>query len=213
MLYFVRGDCVGNNQYGQLGQETTIAIGDQPGHMGDNLNAINLGGTFDLHDLQCSNGFNCVADTDGYIKCWGRNDKGQLGYGDTTNRGGSGGTMGDSLAQVMMGPNDDGTDFLVSSTDLPSGYGGSHMALCSDSDLTVKTWGSNEYGQLGRGGYDDGYIGDESNEMGGSLDSINMDRDPTAMPTTEPTAGPTAGPTTITQYQLSLNDSPASGAR
>ena len=187
-----------------MGQGHGFALGDGPNEMGNNLPSIDLGGTFDVHDMQCAHQFNCVADTDGYIKCWGRNDKGQLGYEDTNNRGDNNNEMGTNLAQVMMGPNDDNTDFLVASTDFPSGYGGNHMALCSDGDLTVKTWGDNTYGQLGRGGYNDGNIGDQSNEMGGDLEGIDMNRDPTSMPTADPSVSPTPAPTTIDQPLFSV---------
>lgn len=36
------------------------------------------------------------------VKCWGKNDKGQLGLGDQTNRGDQPGEMGDALALVRL---------------------------------------------------------------------------------------------------------------
>ena len=37
------------------------------------------------------------------VKCWGRNDEGELGLGDTKNRGDGAGEMADSLETVELG--------------------------------------------------------------------------------------------------------------
>ena len=37
------------------------------------------------------------------VKCWGHNGDGQLGLGDTNNRGDGAGEMGDSLEAVELG--------------------------------------------------------------------------------------------------------------
>ncbi|RMH00441.1 MAG: hypothetical protein D6705_00465 [Deltaproteobacteria bacterium] len=36
------------------------------------------------------------------MRCWGRNDKGQLGYGDTMNRGGTPDTIPSMLPDVTI---------------------------------------------------------------------------------------------------------------
>ena len=44
----------------------------------------------------------CYKDTSGKVKCWGRSNLGQLGYGDTTMRGDGSNEMGDNLATVDL---------------------------------------------------------------------------------------------------------------
>ena len=181
--------CFGRNEYGQLGQGNTDDIGDDSDEMGDNLAEIDLGDDFTLNDVKCSSGFICASNSDGEIKCWGRNDDGQLGYGDTDHRGDGSGEMGDDLPVLDLGS---GASFQ--NVELPSGYGGSHSSLISD-DLDIKAWGNNDYGQCGSGDSTQGTnIGDESGEMGDNLPEVDMDRDPTVQPTEDPTAVPTTDP-------------------
>ena len=174
--------------------------------MGENLDVVNLGSGFALNDVKLSSDFTCVSSTAGNVKCFGLNNKGQLGYGDTTNRGTDVGHMGDALAELDLG-----TGFSVSATALPSGYGGSHSCLISD-DLDVKAWGSNDYGQLGNNDETGQSVGDAANEMGDYLASLDLERDPTTMPTTDPTGDPTAAPsdtpapTTINEPHMSVNE-------
>ena len=47
--------------------------------------------------------FSCAILYGGVIKCWGRNEYGQLGLGDTSNRGDGPGEMGDNLPVVDLG--------------------------------------------------------------------------------------------------------------
>ena len=45
----------------------------------------------------------CVFLNDGAVKCWGYGNSGQLGYGDTNNRGDGPTEMGDNLPTVDLG--------------------------------------------------------------------------------------------------------------
>lgn len=75
-----------------------------------------------------------------YNKCFGYNDKGQLGQGDTVSRGVSGGEMGDALLAIDLGTG-------VSAEALTAGCSHNCVLL---SDETVKCFGYNNYGQLGQ---------------------------------------------------------------
>ncbi|MFM8529325.1 MAG: RCC1 domain-containing protein, partial [Ilumatobacteraceae bacterium] len=99
----------------------------------------NIGPTTGSKVLAVSVGFNhtCAILTDHTLKCWGRNDKGQLGYGDTLDR----------LVPVDRSVNL-GTDRLA--VEVVAGDG-STCALLDDASL--KCWGENQFGQLGTGDY------------------------------------------------------------
>jgi alpha-tubulin suppressor-like RCC1 family protein len=79
--------------------------------------------------------------SNGALKCWGRNDAGQLGYGDISSRGGSAITIGDNLPPVDLGSG-------RSATAVSAALFNSCAIL---DDKTVKCWGNNTYGQLGLG--------------------------------------------------------------
>ena len=95
-------------------------------------------------------------------KCWGRNDYGQLGVGDTTNRGDATGQMGDELPSV-----DVGTGRSVQSL----AVGDLHTCALLD-DFSVKCWGSASEGQLG---YESTYgRGHKAEELGDHLPVVDV---------------------------------------
>jgi alpha-tubulin suppressor-like RCC1 family protein len=96
--------CWGWNDYGQLGLGDVATRGDAPGEMGDALPLVDLGTGRTVVELAAGSFFECARLDDGEIKCWGRNDSGQLGLGDTNNRGDGPGEMGDSLPALNLTP-------------------------------------------------------------------------------------------------------------
>jgi len=147
--------CNGQNDYGQLGTGTTSNLGLKPGEMGDSLKAIQLGTGRSASAVVEGDYHTCALLDDGSVKCWGRNEYGRLGYGDTVHRGGAPGSMGDSLPAVDLGEK---------ATALYRAYFSNCARLKSGG---VKCWGANLHGELGLG--DTNHRGDEQGEMGTAL--------------------------------------------
>jgi alpha-tubulin suppressor-like RCC1 family protein len=98
----------------------------------------------------------------GNVKCWGRNDVGQLGLGDAAERSDGPGEMGESLPAVNLG---------TGKTAMAIAAGHYHTcALLNDS--SVKCWGDNVYGELGLG--DTAFRGGNPNELGDSLPTVKL---------------------------------------
>lgn len=95
--------CWGANGAGQLGQGDTKNRGDGPGEMGDQLLPINFGSRISSDGLAAGADHTCAYLTDETIKCWGKNNFGQLGQGDSLNRGDGPNEMGDFLVPIDLG--------------------------------------------------------------------------------------------------------------
>ncbi|MBI2061726.1 MAG: hypothetical protein HYT87_18450, partial [Nitrospirae bacterium] len=114
--------CWGRNFYGQLGDGTTadkstpVAVSSLSGGV-----AVAAG----------AQSHTCSLLSDGTVKCWGRNNYGQLGDGTTA----------DKLTPVTVSN---------LSNAVAAAVGNSHTCSLL-SDGTVKCWGYNNYGQLGDG--------------------------------------------------------------
>jgi alpha-tubulin suppressor-like RCC1 family protein len=94
--------CWGYGLYGQLGQGDTRARGDQPGELGPNLPAIELGSGRRALSLACGSLHACALLDDRSLKCWGWNQAGTLGLADDQPRGDEPGEMGDALPSVEL---------------------------------------------------------------------------------------------------------------
>ena len=68
--------------------------------MGDNLPAVDLGAGRTARAIATGDNHTCVVLDNTSVKCWGSNTAGQLGQGNTSNRGDESGEMGDSLPVI-----------------------------------------------------------------------------------------------------------------
>ena len=135
--------CWGSNQYGQLGNGQIDNIGDNETLC--NIQSINFGDNFIPDKLYSEQDHNCILSINNTVKCWGNNAYGQLGYGDTLNRGLSSTHMGNNLPLINFGNN-----FIPKQLSLNRDH------TCAISTLNdIKCWGRNDgngnYGKLGIG--------------------------------------------------------------
>ncbi|AUO00234.1 hypothetical protein C0V70_17025 [Bacteriovorax stolpii] len=106
--------------------------------------------------------FTCVKNNSGLVKCWGRNNIGQLGQGNIVDLGTNAGEMGANLAAL-----DFGTGRTVKK--LAAGRFSSCVILDNDD---LKCWGGNSHAQLGLG--DTNKRGDDAGEMGDNLPAVRL---------------------------------------
>lgn len=151
----------GSYSYGILG----LGSGSGTKALEDVTDVIDFGTGFEPALLACGYEHCCTASTVNVLKCWGYNSHGQLGLGDTDNRGKEDGQMGDNLEAV----------------ELPDGFVVAHILPITFSTCVMSTefeivcWGNGEYGTLGRG--DGSTIGDGSGEMGNDLKKVDLGAD------------------------------------
>ena len=118
------------------------------------------------HRIAAGQYHSCVLLADGHVKCWGLNDFGQLGLGDTRERGrGTSGQpeMGAALAAVNLG-----------ARAVAIAAGADHTCALLE-EGQVKCWGRNEWGQLGLGdAIHRGTGADDDPGMGGALPAVDL---------------------------------------
>jgi len=107
--------------------------------------------------------FGCARSSQGHVKCWGYNEYGQLGQGNTSTASDGPNEMGSNLAFTPLGSNRTASQISV---------GESHACALLDNG-SVKCWGRNQYGSTGQG-TSSGFIGDEDGEMGDSLSTVDL---------------------------------------
>jgi alpha-tubulin suppressor-like RCC1 family protein len=154
--------CWGYSRDGELGVESAPSVGTSAGTMGDALVPVKLGTGRSAIQISAGNGFNCVVLDNHQVQCWGYNQDGELGIGDTTNRGATAGSMGDALPSVDLGTGH--TALSVTS--------GDSFACAILDDHGVKCWGLNTAGQLGQG--DTNNRGDRPGTMGDALPEVDL---------------------------------------
>ena len=94
--------CWGLNDSGQLGLGDTNKRGDEPNEMADYLPAVDLGSGKTARAITAGDSHTCAVLDNASLKCWGKNDSGQLGMGNTNNLGDGSNQMGDNLPAIGL---------------------------------------------------------------------------------------------------------------
>ncbi len=168
--------CWGRNAAGELGLGDTDSRGGGPNEMGNNLTFVDLGynsiTNFTTIDIAAGSLHTCVILNNDRVKCWGVNKNGQLGLGDSDNRGDTSSQMGNNLPFVDLGNNSTANFTAIDIT-----LGNFYTCVMLDNGR-LKCWGFNGVGSLGLG--DTNTRGDDLNEMGNYLPFVDLGDDGTA---------------------------------
>ena len=123
MTNFKELKCWGNNEYGQLGDGTTKYHASPID--------IDFGDGLFAKLIELGNYHSCAILNDNGLKCWGRNDSGQVGDGSRTNQ--------KNPIPVNVGNNEHAIQMSLSFQ---------HSCVITN-EHNLKCWGSNQYGQIG----------------------------------------------------------------
>lgn len=131
--------CWGLNAHGQIGIGSSAkAIGKNSGTLGSKLPELLLDST-EFIQTENYDDFSCALKRNGTVQCWGANYNGQLGLGDTADRGTKPEDLGNNLKHLDLG--------------LPVralSHGPSAMSACALLiNHEIKCWGRGTEGQLG----------------------------------------------------------------
>eukprot|EP00903_Cladosiphon_okamuranus_P005702 g5662.t1 len=162
--------CWGLGSSGQLGQGGVQNIGDDGGDM-SNLAPINLGTGRTAVEVAAGGNHTCAILDNSDVKCWGENDYGELGMGDTITRGVSPTQMGDQLLPVSLP-----AGWTLRSLSLGYYHTCAIVSEVGSGDRVV-CWGANFSGQIGLGDSETEHTGDEPDEMGEALAPANLGGD------------------------------------
>ncbi len=151
--------CFGRANYGQTGYENTTTTGNAAGSMAA-LAFVNLGTGRSAVDISAFYSHTCAILDNATIKCWGRNQSGQLGNGNTSNLGDGVGEMGDGLPVVPL------ASFTPTKI-----WAGRQWSCAGNAAGAVRCWGLNSTGQLLVGSITT--LGDNAGEVA-ALANINF---------------------------------------
>lgn len=128
--------CWGEAAHGQLGYGDLVDVG---GGLRTIIEAGDVPLGFRASAIACGAQHTCAQSADGLIKCWGRGTFGRLGYDDQTNTGATVDTVPAMLPYIAVGG-------AVAQIDA----GSAHTCAVLGDD-SIRCWGNNDFGQLGRG--------------------------------------------------------------
>jgi len=152
--------CWGKNDDGQLGRDSGLALGDDPGEI-TAASPIDLGSGRTAKKVSLGTSHTCAILDNDQLKCWGKNNNGQLGLGDNNARG-------DGAGEMAVLPSVDIGAFTAKAV----WAGFSHTCVIRGNDSLV-CFGANSSGQLGDGS--NVTKGDETSEMGANLAVVLTD--------------------------------------
>ena len=162
--------CWGSGNFsGALGLGVTNYKGNDANEMGSNLGFVELGTGRTATAIASGRYHTCAILDNASVKCWGSNNNGQLGIGDTFTRGDNANEMGDNLPTVDLGTG-------RTATAIASGM---HHTCAILDNASVKCWGYNNDSQLGIGNTNN--MGDSANEMGDNLPAVDLGTGRTAI--------------------------------
>jgi alpha-tubulin suppressor-like RCC1 family protein len=144
-----RVQCWGNNDHGQLGYGHTQRIGDDEPASTVGPVSLQKDASPQIKKLVLGYAHTCALSTGDWVKCWGANAHGQLGYGNTV-------TIGDDELPSAVGASLVTQAVNVRVQDVAAGA----FFTCAKLSLyTVRCWGLGDFGVLGYGNTDK--IGDD----------------------------------------------------
>ena len=153
--------CWGGGAYGQLGLAASFNVGDD--ELPLSVPAVMLGGEPVMLGIGGAHG--CAIMATGGVRCWGRNDSGQLGYETTV-------SVGDDEHPLSYPELDVRPPVVSADATLVSiGVGLNHSCVLFSTG-EVLCWGGNEVGQLGRGNNQS--WGDQPGEPPSALTPISL---------------------------------------
>ena len=152
--------CVGENTEGELGINNTATVGDMNVELPPASSAIGK----PAKAIFGGHGSYCVITTDDALRCWGDNNKGQLGLGTT-------GVIGDQPGDLPK------PDVPVGFVPVQITFGSAHTCARSAAGK-VRCWGLNNVGELGYGnvvtlGDDPGELPTADVNLGGTAIDIS----------------------------------------
>jgi cysteine-rich repeat protein len=150
--------CWGAGVDGRLGYGNESNIGDSADSLPADAGDIPLGGT--AVQIAAGGAHTCALLDTGRVRCWGRGDRGKLGYGSTTN-------VGHTLDNLPSDAGDVGVGAAV--VQIASGAG--HACALRDGG-TVRCWGVGSTGRLGYG--DTENVGDRPENIPGRIGNVRV---------------------------------------
>ena len=188
--------CYGNGQSGQLGSGSTDISS-----AGNMVPSVPIDSGKIVKFVAAGQQHTCIVYDDSVtMKCVGYNAQGQLGQGDTQDRG---------ITPETMIPNITAIDLGTGSLQIASIHTGQLFSCVVFIDSSIKCFGDNSIGQLAIGSHQN--KGSGPNEMGQNLEFATLFSPTSAptLPTDSPTQAPTKSPIPPTSAVPSLSPSVA----